>query len=92
MLILMVSYSALCSTQSKICSPNSLLEIFKFLYLLYIPYHVKGVFMIIGAMGNMLRSFFESFLACFMEYFFKNVIKSNKNGLKCIQLNDLWRI
>ena len=40
--------------------------------------------MIIGAMGNMLRSFFESFLAYFMEYFFKNVTKLIKNSLKCI--------
>ena len=30
-----------------------------------------GAFMIIGAIGNMARSFFESFLAYFMEYFFQ---------------------
>ena len=29
------------------------------------------VFMIVGATDNMLRSFFESFLAYFMEYFFQ---------------------
>ena len=30
-----------------------------------------SVFMTIGATGNMLRSFFESFLAYFIEYFFQ---------------------
>ena len=34
---------------------------------------VLGVFMIIGAIGNMLRSFFKSFLAYFMEFFFSKM-------------------
>ena len=33
----------------------------------------KDVFMIIGAVGNMLRSFFESFLAYFIEHFFSKM-------------------
>ena len=38
--------------------------------------------MIIGAMDNMLRSFFESILVYFKEYSFQNVIKSIKNNMK----------
>ena len=40
--------------------------------------HIKGVFIIIGAIGNMLRPFLESFLAYFMDFFFKMSINPFK--------------
>ena len=37
----------------------------------FLGQRLLGVFMIIGAMDNMLRPFLEFFLAYFMEYFFQ---------------------
>ena len=47
--------------------------------------------MIIGAIGNMVRSFLSPFWYISWNIFFKNVTKSIKNSLKYIQLNHLWQ-
>ena len=54
---------------------------------------MKGVFMIIGATSNMLRSYFLILFGIFHEIIFsKMLLNPLKISLKCIQLNHLWQI